>query len=268
MEPERYSVNRALGTSSPTFPPLSDLLGRPPTGQQRLAAYADHLRSLTGACVVLGVRATEERFEAVKSPRILHALTHGFFVTAPADQMSDADRLAARRDLVPPAPGQGGSLAGGMAQERFAGVVDPMLRSGIVLAGANRWKEARKRGVADGWVTAAEMTLMDLRGTELVVLAACETGLGDPSSGEGVFGMRRALQLAGAKSVLGSLFKVPPEQTLTLTERFYANLSAGLDREESLREAKLGLLRNPATHHPVFWASFVLTGDTAPLSVK
>jgi tetratricopeptide (TPR) repeat protein len=266
--PERYRVNRALGTSSPAFLPLADLLGRPPTGQRRLDAYADHLRSLTGAFVVLGIQATEERFEAVKSPRILHALTHGFFVTAPADQMPDTDRLAARRKLVPPAPGQGRALAGGLAQERFAGALDPMLRSGIVLAGANRWKEARMRGVADGWVTAAEMTLMDLRGTELVVLAACETGLGDPSSGEGVFGVRRALLLAGAKSVLGSLFKVPPAQTLTLTERFYANLGAGLDREESLREAQLGFLRNPATRHPFFWASFVLTGDTAPLPVK
>ena len=152
-----------------------------------------------------------------------------------------------------------------------------MLRSGLVLAGANALGEragpANAPGeqadaeptVDDGWVTAEEIALMDLRGTELVVLSACETGLGRVKIGEGVYGLRRAFLYAGARTLVTSLFEVPDEQTRELMGRFYGALKAGRGKLEALHGAQLELLRQRraagGARHPFFWASFVLVGD-------
>ena len=127
-----------------------------------------------------GAQAIEEAFKATKPPRILHLATHGFFLpdTPSKDLDDDADSGA----------------AAGLA--RLRKVPNPLLRSGFVLAGANALGEEGAVG-DDGWVTAEEISLMDLRGTELVVLSACETGLGDIKAGEGVR-PRRAFLRAGA----------------------------------------------------------------------
>src|SRR5258707_4878921 len=93
-------------------------------------------------------------------------------------------------------------------------MANPLLRTGIVLAGANALDEdAAKAGIEDGWVTAEEIALMDLRGTELVMLSACQTGLGDIKTGEGVYGLRRAFLYAGARTLVTSLFEVPDTET-------------------------------------------------------
>ena len=101
------------------------------------------------------------------------------------------------------------------------------MRSGIVLAGANTIGQKETAGVEDGWVTAEEVALLNLRGTELVVLSACDTGLGQVQVGEGVYGLRRAFVLAGARTLVMSLWKVPDEATQELMVRFYTHLLAG-----------------------------------------
>jgi hypothetical protein len=138
---------------------------------------------------------------------------------------------------------------------------NPLLRSGIVLAGANQ----RKSGTEDGILTALEATGLDLRGTELVTLSACETGVGEVRNGEGVYGLHRAFVIAGAKGELVSLWKVADEETKTLMVAYYQRLAQGSGRSSSLRATQLDMLAQRATAHPYYWASFVYYGDPSPV---
>jgi CHAT domain-containing protein len=116
---------------------------------------------------------------------------------------------------------------------------NPLLRSGLALAGAN----ARRSGESDdGILTAAEAAQLDLRGTQLVVLSACETGLGQVQQGEGVYGLRRALVLAGAQAQLVSLWKVADGQTQALMVDYYQHLLKGEGRSAALREAQKAMI--------------------------
>ena len=102
-------------------------------------------------------------------------------------------------------------------------------------------------------------------GTQLVVLSACETGVGAVPSGDGVYGMRRALVLAGAESQVVSLWSVSDASTRALMRDYYGELSRGSGRAEALRRAKLNLLRQPLYAHPHYWAAFIPAGDWRPL---
>jgi CHAT domain-containing protein len=181
--------------------------------------------------------------------RILHVATHGFFLS---DQQVAA---AALRPVsfsaeTPPQP-----LLG----------ENPLLRSGLALAGAN----ARRSGDSDdGILTAAEAAQLDLRGTQLVVLSACETGLGEVQQGEGVYGLRRALVLAGAQAQLVSLWKVADAQTQALMVDYYQRLLNGEGRSAALRATQQAMIANPATRHPCYWAAFVPIGNWTPLTAK
>jgi CHAT domain-containing protein len=204
----------------------------------------------------LGKAALEGVFKGARSPRILHVATHGFFL---ANQTTDQEDRA-----MPVANTSEFGAAAGLA--RLRGAENPFLRSGIVLAGANVTSDAAgPTTVDDGWVTAEEIAMMDLRGTELVVLSACESGLGDIQVGEGVYGLRRAFQLAGAKLLLTSLFKVPDDQTREIMSGFYRGLKAGKNEGDALRDSQLELVNRrrqaKGAAHPFFWASFVLVGD-------
>jgi len=119
-----------------------------------------------------------------------------------------------------------------------------------VLAGANRG--------AEGLLMAREIAGLDWHGTQLVVLSACETGVG-------VFGMRRAVTLAGAAAQVVSLWRTEDGAARELMRAFYRELAGGAGRAEALRQAKLGLLRQPQYEHPYFWATFVHAGDWTPL---
>jgi CHAT domain-containing protein len=110
-------------------------------------------------------------------------------------------------------------------------------------------------------LTALEVTGLNLRGTELVVLSACETGLGEVVQGEGVYGLRRAFTLAGAQTQLMSLWKVDDEETKNLMIEYYQRLQNGEGRGEALRQVQLAMLNNSQTEHPYFWASFIPTGN-------
>ncbi len=144
----------------------------------------------------------------------------------------------------------------------LARVKDPLLRSGLALAGAN----FEKRGDDDGVLTALEAAYLYLSGTKLVVLSACDTGVGDVKNGEGVQGLRRAFVLAGSQSQVMSLWPVSDEVTKDLMIPYYKALTNGEGRSEGLRQVQLKMLRGPKEHqHPFYWAAFIHSGEWANL---
>jgi len=202
-----------------------------------------------------GPQALEEVFLGLHSPRILHVATHGYF-------LPDQEILPEDLKNLNESPEYG--AARGLA--RLRGTEDPLLRSGLVFAGANLVgsPQADADKVGDGWVTAEEVSLMDLRGTELVVLSACESGLGAVRAGDGVQGLRRAFLLAGARSLVMSLYKVPDVESAQLMQQFYRNLKAGKDKASAMQDAELQMMherRKNGAAHPFFWASFIFLGD-------
>ena len=209
----------------------------------------------------MGRFALEEELKAVSSPRILVLSTHGF--TLPDERREDTEwRREQAQAALMMEPSRENAAARGLALLR--GTENPMLRSGFVLAGANRLGQEEGQGLEDGWVTAQEVAMLDLRGTELVVASACDSGLGRVEAGEGVHGLRRAFLHAGAQSVLISLYKVPDAETQRLIGRFFGRLKEGRGKLESLRETQLEIIRqrqeDHGAAHPFFWGSFVLVG--------
>lgn len=210
---------------------------RLPGTREESAAVA----ALLGVEPLLGAAAREERLKQARSPRVLHIATHGFFLPPPTDEARAGD----------------GPLA--------AAGRNPLVRSGLVLAGANGWLrgDAPPDDGDDGVVTGEDIVALELQGTALVVLSACETGLGDVVAGEGVMGLRRAFAVAGARTLIVSLWKVPDVQTRMLMTYLYEALLAGRGRAEALRLAQQ---RVRADHPaPFYWAAFIRQGDPAPL---
>jgi CHAT domain-containing protein len=306
------SGHRSVGaklepTAAPTPPPVSRLsrdLDRGRYHFHRLPgtrAEGEQIARRLGVQPILANAALEGRLKACRSPRILHLATHGFFL---ADQESDLNKAGRNLELIGVGDTPGWEPLGGPGME------NPMLRSGLALAGANAFLSGATLPpeAEDGLMTAEDVTGLDLLDTDLVVLSACETGLGDIHAGEGIFGLRRAFVVAGAKTLVMSLWKVPDLATAFLMDRFYDNLfSAGLDRDLALRQAQratrdvtVGQLRSnwlsapmidtlaagddqrrhslqemaqqPDEHrpfeHPFFWGAFICQGDTAPLPVS
>jgi len=139
----------------------------------------------------------------------------------------------------------------------------------LVMAGAETASklspENRDPEIGSGLVTALEVASMNLWGTQLVVLSACETGRGDVSNlGQGVYGLRRAVMVAGAQTLLTSLWKVDDKATRDLMKRYYGNLLKGLGRAESMREAAQFVRKKHP--HPYFWAPFITIGRSGPLN--
>jgi len=196
---------------------------------------------LPGNAVVLTeAAATENALKQVRGPSILHLATHGFFLP----------------DAPSPLPGE--------APVQLAAAENPLLRSGLALAGFNQ----RDSEGEDGVLTALEVAGLDLRGTRLVVLSACETGLGDVASGEGVYGLRRAFGMAGAESQVMSLWKVSDRGTADFMAQYYERLQAGEGRSEALRQVQLAALETGRYQHPYHWAAFFFSGDWRPLAYE
>ncbi len=191
-----------------------------------------------------GYFATEEKFKTLgseqPSPRTILVSTHGFFFPDPKDRNEERGM----RDGEPV----------------FKMSEHPMMRSGLVLAGANEaWASGKApENREDGILTAYEISQMNLSGTELVVLSACETGLGDIEGNEGVYGLQRAFKIAGAKYLMMSLWKVNDQSTRELMTDFYQQwLTNGLTIPEAFRAAQQNM-KNKYPDAPYHWAGFVL----------
>jgi CHAT domain-containing protein/Flp pilus assembly protein TadD len=138
---------------------------------------------------------------------------------------------------------------------------NPLLNSGLVLAGF----QVGKSGNDDGILTALEVSNLNLTGTKLVTLSACETGLGTTSNGEGIYGLRRALTIAGAESQVISLWKVADDATKDLMINYYTRLNQGEGRSIALHNAQRDMLKSEDYSHPYYWAAFIPSGDWRPL---
>jgi CHAT domain-containing protein/tetratricopeptide (TPR) repeat protein len=200
-----------------------------------------------------GAQALETKVKSCQSPRVLHLATHGFFLS------QNPHRNVTRA--------QSGTGTAPIVLPRGDALDNPLLRSGVALAGANRWLEGEMLPpeAEDGLLTAEDVCAMNLLGTELVVLSACDTGLGEYRTGEGIFGLRRAFELAGARSLVISLWRVPSGPTRELMQEFYRQLALGKRRSQALREAQRIVRRRYA--ETFYWGAFVLSGDPAPMHI-
>jgi CHAT domain-containing protein/tetratricopeptide (TPR) repeat protein len=210
---------------------------------------------------LLDKAAIEATIKKCCSPLILHVATHGFFLPDqthdPADDNLDTLELSRRETITD-------NILNRLSAKRLKNY--PLLRSGLALAGVNTWIKGRTLPIEaeDGILTGEDASSLDLLRTELVVLSACDTGLGDVLTGEGVFGLRRSFVLAGAKTLVMSLWKVPDDQTRELMIDFYKLLLSGKPRAEALREAQLAMKEK--YHNPYYWGAFICQGNSGPLS--
>jgi CHAT domain-containing protein len=180
---------------------------------------------------LVGDQATKELLKEKHNYRIIHIATHGFF-------KEDIDYV---------------NLAG------IETAKDPLLRSGLMLKGAGDYVEGLHLGSSsNGILTAFEAMNLNLDKTELVVLSACETGLGEIQVGEGVFGLQRAFQVAGADAIIMSLFKVDDEATKLLMKHFYENWLETGKKHAAFEYARKKVAEKFT--HPVYWGAFVLLG--------
>ncbi len=177
---------------------------------------------------MLDEHATEEAVKEIRQPRLLHIATHGFFT----DERSSST----------------------------LGTNDPMLRAGLLFSGAANFVQDHLQLPGDnGILTAYEAANLNLDNTEMVVLSACETAKGEIQNGEGVYGLQRAFQTAGAKSIIMSLWKVDDAATQKLMTGFYEQWTSGKTKSEAFKTAQLNLKKEYP--HPYYWGAFVLMGE-------
>ena len=184
-------------------------------------------------------QANEESFKNLsgKKTGIIHMATHGFFIEDIEKNRERLERLGGRQSALG----------------------NPLLRSGLILAGANNAEAGKPvEGVEDGILFADEVASLNLLGAELVVMSACETGLGTLNNSEGVFGLQRAFKLAGANTLIMSLWEVSDDATSILMQEFYKNWLSGKSKHEAFKKAQLNLRHSEKYKSPYFWAAFVM----------
>jgi len=228
---KRRSVTSGADLSEVYFAPL---LGTTNEAQAIKALFSD-------AKVWTGMNATETSLKQISAPQILHIATHGFFLSdAPSSNVSAEETRSINAN---------------------AKIENPLLRSGLAFAGANLHSNKGD----DGILTALEASGLNLWGTKLVTLSACDTGLGEVKNGEGVYGLRRAFVLAGAETLVMSLWDVNDYVTQKMMTNYYKGLRNGLGRGEALRQVQLSMLKEKSKQHPYYWASFIQSGEWANL---
>jgi CHAT domain-containing protein len=234
-----HSVSTSL-TRGPTDAETAALKGLYFTPLPGTRAEAYSIRQLfPNALVLAGPRATKAAVEQVSAPSILHIATHGFFLGTSADNAAT----------------NGGPVDGASAE-------NPLLRSGLAFRGANIHSPDGEVGI----LIALEASTLNLWGTKLVTLSACDTGLGEVQNGEGVYGLRRAFFLAGAESMVMSLWPVSDYETRSMMTSYYKELRRGAGRANGLRAVQLATIHRKGKEHPYYWASFILAGEWANLA--
>lgn len=237
------SVSGEQDTNSDARLRSSDLSGQlrwaplPATAEEGAA-----IKAITGGELLVQQQATADAAKQAPTPNVLHLATHAFYLPDQPEQASD--------------PGAGAKTLQGES---------PMLRSGIALAGAN---QPNANPNDDGYLTALEVAQLSWEGTDLVVISACESGLGDLQVGEGVYGLKRAIAVAGARSSLLSLWKVDDDATRLFMESFYQRLKQGEGKAAALAATQKQFRESPelkAYSHPFYWAAFQLSGDWGPV---
>jgi CHAT domain-containing protein len=254
--PARASAQatRAVGR----FSRLNDLQWNalPGTGEEVDAIAAAMAGAHLPAILLKGGQAQKASVDAgFASARYIHLATHGFFLgdEVGLDPQSRGIAVLGNRPVEDAPPGERLAAAPVFHQE------NPLLLSGLVLAGANQ----RGGWNGDGYLLAMDVANLDLAGVDLVTLSACETGLGEIKRGEGVFGLQRSFVMAGAEALVMSLWNVPDRETKDLMVDFYRQILAGGSQRESFRQSQLRMLRSGpggAARHPFFWAAFQYLG--------
>lgn len=203
-----------------------------PGSEREVNAIAQKLKDKNWQTTVFtGEKATEDTLKQLKSPKVLHIATHGYFL--------NSEKTNSANGLISPRAGK-----------------NPALRSMLFFAGAENSITGENTGHNDGILTAFEAAVLNLDQTELVVLSACSTGLGKIQNGEGVYGLQRAFRIAGAKSLIMSLWEVEDAATELLMNGFYENWLSGMSKTEAFRKAQLTL--KTKYPQPFYWGSFIL----------
>lgn len=258
-------TSQALVVANPAFDrrPVSVQSPRPATSSQQrsgelgsrrwaplpgTATEGAAIAQLTGGRLLAGEQASAAAIQQQQTPRLLHLATHAYFQPDLPDTEREEDRAQRSNNQGPTA------LSG----------ENPLLRSGVVLAGAN---QPDADPADDGYLTALEVARLNWKGTEMVVISACESGKGDIQAGEGVYGLKRAIAVAGARSSLLSLWKVDDRATAAFMESFYNKLKAGMGRADALATTQKEFREsgNSTWSHPYVWAAFQLSGDWGPV---
>jgi CHAT domain-containing protein len=210
----------------------------------------DAVAARVESIVVSGDEAVEARLLQSAAADIIHIATHGIYLEPPPQAPAAAPSTVESGDRL----------------KRRARLADPMERSGLVFAGANAVLAGKTvpPAAGDGIVYASEIVDLDLRGTDLVVLSACQTAIGDVRTGDGVQGLRRAFAGAGCRSLVCALWRIPDRISASWMETFYDALMQRQSKSAALATAR-ARLRAQYPGDPVFWGGFILTGDPKPL---
>jgi len=249
MNKENDNTKRTVELEMNVFPPL-------PETRKEIEDIADII-GRENVVVYSGKQATEETLLSFHNPSLLHIATHGFYKV---DQPTGVDYLSSiMRDFTFVTPGQM------KFPDKKIVMNNPLLLSGLILAGANRSIRGESKS-DDGILTADKILSLRLWGTKLVVLSACDSGLGEVRSGEGIFGLRRAFNQVGAKSLVMSMWKVPDKETQELMVNFYRNIyEKHMDYNKALRQATLTQLQTVKARYghanPYYWGAFIFSGD-------
>ena len=226
---------------------LKDLkVSRLPGTRTEVDAVSGRWKSVGSESVLsyLGNEATEENLKQnAPGKRVIHLATHGYYIS------EECQPKQAVRDLS-------GQSAGDVGE-------NPLLLSGFLLAGANHHEDADEAKREDGIVTAEDVAGLNLQGTDLVVLSSCESGLGTVKSGEGVYGLRRAFQMAGARTVISALWPIDDKATAEFMGQLFSAKDETLPQTmQRISLSRLASLRAQGkSDHPFYWAAFVATGD-------
>jgi CHAT domain-containing protein len=240
-----HSSEKGLAVTSSLSRDYRDMKFQP---LREAEAEARSVAQLLGGDAVLrlGAEAREAELKSVQSPRVLDLVTHGFFLSDQESSSGNADLLASLLAVL------------GAPQPDWE---NPLMRCGVALSGANHAKQSSNAIVEDGVLTGLEASLLNLQGTEVVILSACDSSSGEIKNGEGLMSLQRAFRIAGAETVLASHWKVSDKATSLLMTEFMRRWREGQSRANAWREAQLTLLRSKDFSNPFFWSAFTLTGQ-------